>query len=111
LLYHLFRTRVYNLEVEDSHTYYAGELGVWVHNNNCAEPGLAEELKRFELIPGPNTNYYTISQAKNLLPPHKGIILVEENTAGLSQDALEFQAATEGAQADCLTKLIKEGGR
>src|SRR5882724_3158901 len=26
------RTRVYNLEVEDCHTYYVGELGVWVHN-------------------------------------------------------------------------------
>ncbi|HMV22554.1 MAG TPA: polymorphic toxin-type HINT domain-containing protein, partial [Rhodocyclaceae bacterium] len=31
----LFKTRVYNLEVEDFHTYYVGELGVWVHNRNC----------------------------------------------------------------------------
>lgn len=28
----LFKLPVYNLEVEDFHTYYAGELGVWVHN-------------------------------------------------------------------------------
>ncbi|MDP1609990.1 MAG: polymorphic toxin-type HINT domain-containing protein [Sulfuritalea sp.] len=28
----LFKTRVYNIEVEDFHTYYIGELGVWVHN-------------------------------------------------------------------------------
>ena len=27
---------VYNLEVEDFHTYYVGEHGVWVHNTNCA---------------------------------------------------------------------------
>jgi hypothetical protein len=27
-----FYQRAYNLEVEDYHTYYAGELGVWVHN-------------------------------------------------------------------------------
>ncbi|MBL8398111.1 MAG: hypothetical protein JNL84_08215 [Candidatus Accumulibacter sp.] len=31
----LFKTRVYNLEVEDFHTYYVGELGVWVHNRDC----------------------------------------------------------------------------
>ena len=29
---HLFRTTVYNFEVEDFHTYYAGKAGVWVHN-------------------------------------------------------------------------------
>jgi Pretoxin HINT domain len=26
------RTRVYNIEVDEFHTYYVGELGVWVHN-------------------------------------------------------------------------------
>ncbi|MDD2776653.1 MAG: polymorphic toxin-type HINT domain-containing protein [Gallionella sp.] len=26
---------VYNLEVEDFHTYYVGKHGVWVHNQNC----------------------------------------------------------------------------
>ncbi len=29
---HLFRANVYNIEVEDFHTYYVGEVGVWVHN-------------------------------------------------------------------------------
>lgn len=29
---HLFRTTVYNLEVEDFHTYYVGNAGMWVHN-------------------------------------------------------------------------------
>lgn len=30
-----FRHRVYNFEVEDFHTYYVGETGVWVHNIDC----------------------------------------------------------------------------
>jgi hypothetical protein len=33
---HLLRT-VYNLEVENTHTYYVGELGVWVHNKSAYE--------------------------------------------------------------------------
>ena len=28
------RRTVYNIEVEHTHTYYVGELGVWVHNKN-----------------------------------------------------------------------------
>lgn len=32
-----YKCEVYNFEVEDSHTYYVGELGVWVHNTNCFE--------------------------------------------------------------------------
>ncbi|GHT89847.1 hypothetical protein AGMMS49545_01330 [Betaproteobacteria bacterium] len=28
---------VYNLEVEDFHTYYASHMGVWVHNTTCAD--------------------------------------------------------------------------
>ena len=28
-------TTVYNFQVEDFHTYYVGDNGVWVHNSNC----------------------------------------------------------------------------
>jgi len=28
---------VYNMEVADFHTYYVGELGIWVHNMRCGE--------------------------------------------------------------------------
>ena len=28
---------VYNIEVEDYHTYYVGTAGVWVHNADCFE--------------------------------------------------------------------------
>lgn len=31
----LLRQTVYNIEVEDYHTYYVGTMGVWVHNTNC----------------------------------------------------------------------------
>lgn len=41
----LFKARVYNLEVEDFHTYYVGEFGVWVHNRNCVGLGLVNPAK------------------------------------------------------------------
>jgi Bacterial Ig domain/Bacterial cadherin-like domain len=31
----IYKTTVYNIEVEDYHTYFVGEKGVWVHNANC----------------------------------------------------------------------------
>ena len=36
--------KVYNFQVEDFHTYYVGENGVWVHNSSCtpAKKYLAE---------------------------------------------------------------------
>ncbi len=34
-MYTPFRTTVFNIEVEDDHTYFVGEHGVWVHNANC----------------------------------------------------------------------------
>ena len=30
-----YLSKVYNLEVEDNHTYFVDKLGVWVHNTNC----------------------------------------------------------------------------
>lgn len=28
---------MYNFQVEDFHTYYVGENGVWVHNSDCVK--------------------------------------------------------------------------
>lgn len=28
---------VYNIEVDDFHTYHVGKLGIWVHNANCCD--------------------------------------------------------------------------
>lgn len=33
--YESYLATVYNIEVEDYHTYYVGEMGVWVHDANC----------------------------------------------------------------------------
>lgn len=30
-----YTTTVYNIEVEDWHTYFVGKTGLWVHNTNC----------------------------------------------------------------------------
>lgn len=35
-----YTTTVYNLEVEDWHTYFVGKTGLWVHNTNCMDPVL-----------------------------------------------------------------------
>jgi Pretoxin HINT domain len=44
---HLFRTTVYNIEVEDFHTYYVGKAGVWVHNKEMVFPN----VRRFSPAP------------------------------------------------------------
>jgi len=36
-----YTTAVYNLEVEDWHTYFVGKMGLWVHNTNCLEATLS----------------------------------------------------------------------
>jgi hypothetical protein len=36
-----FTTTVYNIEVEDWHTHFVSELGLWVHNTNCADATLS----------------------------------------------------------------------
>ena len=33
--------RVYNFEVEGTHTYFAGDVGAWVHNGKFKEAGRA----------------------------------------------------------------------
>ena len=35
-----YTTTVYNIEVEDWHTYFVGTTGLWVHNTNCLEATL-----------------------------------------------------------------------
>ena len=42
-----FKTTVYNIEVEDFHTYFVGELGIWVHNS-CEIP---TRVNKFDVEP------------------------------------------------------------
>ena len=37
--YHPYRTTVYNIEVEDYHTYCVDTGGILVHNQNCGAAG------------------------------------------------------------------------
>ncbi|MGE4315668.1 Hint domain-containing protein [Acinetobacter sp.] len=37
-------TTVYNFEVADTHTYFVGEHGVWVHNTNCGSPKVQQGM-------------------------------------------------------------------
>jgi hypothetical protein len=48
-----YKCPVYNFEVEDFHTYYVGEAGVWVHNTNCFENSL-KALKRNDKLTSPD---------------------------------------------------------
>ncbi|STZ01005.1 intein C-terminal splicing region [Moraxella lacunata] len=37
IAYPAYTTTVYNIEVEDYHTYFAGRTGILVHNTNCGK--------------------------------------------------------------------------
>jgi hypothetical protein len=67
-----YETTVYNFEVENYHTYFVGELGVWVHNtcNPWAEFEYAKDAGvRFIYDNGfsikPDAKVYNIGQAKD----------------------------------------------
>jgi Bacterial Ig domain/Hint domain len=63
-----FKADVFNIEVEDFHTYYVGEDGVWVHNVNCN--GLNFEAKNTSnpLVLDPATpNFESRVSVKNWL--------------------------------------------
>jgi len=48
-----YLSKVYNLEVEDYHTYFVDKLGVWVHNATCGG----------ELPPNPCAGCRTLSES------------------------------------------------
>lgn len=43
----VLQVKIFNLEVEDFHTYYVGAKGVWVHNTNCGDIGVAQIEAQF----------------------------------------------------------------
>lgn len=55
-----YEATVYNLEVEDFHTYFIGQMGVWVHNTDCS----AREVGSTKLL---DTN--VTDAVKNKLSP------------------------------------------
>lgn len=83
---------VYNIEVDDFHTYHVGKLGIWVHNANCCNVSipqpiwnatfrkdLAQHLTKFDGI----TSKGEVSGTHNMavfdsLQKTKGVIIVSK---------------------------------
>ena len=75
-----YRTKVYNLEVDDFHTYCVGPLRVWVHNTNCEDVGGIGRAISQGLVPSNGAGFYqTIAEANAFTGTKKGLILVAEN--------------------------------
>lgn len=43
-----YTANVYNIEVEDYHTYFVGKVGVWVHNSNGCFGEVAKVANKFK---------------------------------------------------------------
>jgi VCBS repeat-containing protein len=90
----LYTTKVYNLEVEDFHTYYVGKLGAWVHNTNCYETTV-EYMKKHGVLPSiDNQAFHTEGQVKAIIAAMEsagvapsGMILMQEKvTSAVAND-------------------------
>lgn len=53
-----FTAQVFNFEVDEFHTYYVDEKGVWVHNTNCGDIGAAQVEVTLGVRPSPKTRVY-----------------------------------------------------
>jgi hypothetical protein len=95
----ILRQTVYNLEVEDYHTYYVGRMGVWVHNCDLGEVTTSQKVRDLyanpELIP-------SIKDLNNLTPPHTGLQITQEGLLK-SRTGQTFQEQANGAQFDPAT--------
>lgn len=70
-----YKTTVYNFEVEDFHTYYVGEFGVWVHNTNCGPRFYSDSIapaKQAGVLRSPDTSvYYSEKDLKDAISNSK----------------------------------------
>lgn len=70
---------VYNFEVEDFHTYFVGEVGLWVHNNPCGDPTM------WKLKLSPETRvFFEKGMTRRALDNHYED-LIRNRTGGLSK--------------------------
>jgi hypothetical protein len=95
---------VYNIEVEDYHTYYVGEFGVWVHNTNCGGAGDAGITQPVSLQPlRPVGQVYSRTTSSGLPHPSElkgpGVILEEAriDLASSLEEAYVFEGNLPGA--------------
>ncbi|MGZ8250646.1 polymorphic toxin-type HINT domain-containing protein [Methylomagnum sp.] len=92
---HGFRHRVYNIEVEDFHTYFVGEEGVWVHNSNCDGAALMmAETETSKLPPAQIYLYYSEEELKKILnvadPPSDVFYVAPRDGAKDLKEAIEL---------------------
>ena len=59
-------TTVYNFEVEETHTYFIGEYGIWVHNTNCRGKPLKQIYDEVPILPQDKANAGLWYYVKNL---------------------------------------------
>ena len=79
--YHELRHRVFNIEVEDFHTYYVGTTGLWVHNTDCRLTEAAQEIPGVadDMLPSGTTRIYFTNGEAIARPANSALILVGES--------------------------------
>ena len=97
---------VYNIEVQDNHTYYVGTLGLWVHNKNYTEVLSSEQMTT---LTGQGENAGRLHLTRQT-PPKSGNLsndqVYERNTKGaivdefnnLVEPVIEFESAMQGKE-------------
>ncbi|MDP1546043.1 MAG: polymorphic toxin-type HINT domain-containing protein, partial [Anaerolineales bacterium] len=117
---HLKR-QVFNIEVEDFHTYYVDGPGVWVHNANCAAPHIdgtvAQKGVRLNnpseasagLSPRAEAFVYSQEGANRLarnLPVAQGLVLVRRPSTTKNGDAIRLSENAPGAMTMSVRSTI-----
>ena len=115
-------TTVYNFQVEDFHTYYVGENGVWVHNKCTPEQvrqnyvdGEKAELKQYELELKENPN--TKRQVSIRVYDENGNLSIKRTKVDLLNDkgVIEVKASKTAPftknQKELFPLLEKYGGK
>lgn len=82
-----YLTTVYNVEVEEFHTYYVGEEGVWVHNTNCTFTVASKEIAvnrrvTAELATNRLNEGNTCFEAGTLVHTREGLRRIEDISVG-----------------------------
>jgi hypothetical protein len=99
-------TTVYNIEVADTHTYFVGEHGVWVHNSdNCFDTtGTGEKMVAMLPNGGTGKVYYTrgLSKLNRAADIQTGMVgRLEKNSAATKlKNWFKFETSAEGVVLD-----------
>ena len=90
---------VYNIEVEDYHTYYVGRMGIWVHNTNCLTGEVTSSAQVSELAKDP-ASVPTQEMLKTLDASATGFRMTSESLVKYKPDGTPFNGAAFQEQAN-----------